>query len=64
MAAKSGENRVFRVVILDTVYFNNLDEIALSCTSIFVFCIFEKKIENSKWPPFLASKIFVVTWKG
>ena len=30
-------------------------------TSIFVFC---KKFENSKWPPFLASEIFIETCKG
>ena len=24
-----------------------------------MFCIFEKKFENSKWPPFLTSEIFV-----
>ena len=29
-----------------------------------MFCIFEKKFKNSKLPPFLASEIFVETWKG
>ena len=30
------------------------------------FCVlhFWKKFENSKWSPFLASEIFVETWKG
>ena len=33
-------------------------------TNIFVFCDFCKKFENSKWPSFLASEIFVETWKN
>ena len=28
-------------------------------TSIFVFCNFREKFENSKWPPFLARQIFL-----
>ena len=30
------------------------------------FCVlhFKKNFENSKWPPFMASEIFVETWKG
>ena len=51
-----------------TLWVKNFVEIALSSTvfkiQAFVFCIFEKKFENSKWPPILASEIFVETWKG
>ena len=31
-------------------------------TSIFVFCDFCKKFENSKWPPFLAGQKFFENW--
>ena len=30
--------------------------------SIFMFCNFCKKFENSKWPPFLARKFFFQNW--
>ena len=30
--------------------------------SIFVFCNFCEKFENSKWPPFLARQIFFENW--
>ena len=44
-------------------------EIALSSTvfeiqAFLCFAFLKKKFENSKWPPFLASEIFVETWKG
>ena len=32
--------------------------------SIFVFCTFCEKFENSKWPPFLTRKIFLENWDG
>ena len=32
--------------------------------SIFMFCNFCEKFENSKWPPFLARKFFFENWHG
>ena len=51
-----------------TLRVKNFVEIALSTTVFeiqgFLCFAFLKKFENSKWRPFLASDIFVETWKG
>ena len=33
-------------------------------TSIFVFCNFCEKFENSKWPPYLVRQKFLENWDG
>ena len=55
-----GENflKLPRVHCSDTLWVENFDEIALSHTVKEIegnscFAIFDKKFENSKWPPFL-----------
>ena len=56
------------VVFTDTLWVKNFAEIALSCTvfEIQPFLCFAIFAKNSKiqWPPFLASEIFIETWKG
>ena len=52
-----------------TLWIKNFVEIALSSTvfeiqAFLCFAFLKKKFENSKWPTFLASEIFVETWKG
>ena len=42
----------------------NFVEIALSSTVFEKQAFLKKKFENSKWPTFLVSEIFVETWKG
>ena len=42
----------------------NFVKIALSSTVFEIQAFLKKKFKNSKWPPFLASEIFVETWKG
>ena len=51
----------------DTLRVKNFVEIALSSTlyiSIFMFCNFCEKFENSKWPPFFARQNFFENWHG
>ena len=66
MAAIFGERKIFWklpiVHFSDTLWVEKFDEITLSCTvkeieENLCFSIFGKKLENSKWPPFL------VRWK-
>ena len=64
MAAISGVTKIFlnwvsySAVTLKVKFFV---EIAQSSSVFEIQAFFEK---NSKWPPFLASEIFVETWKG
>ena len=69
MAAIFGEGKIFgklqRVHSLDTLWVENLDEIALSRTvkeieANLCFAIFGK---NSKWPPFLGRGKFLENCK-
>ena len=57
-----------RVHSFDTLWVENFDEIALSRTvkeieANLCFAIFGKKIENSKWPPFLGRGKFLENCK-
>ena len=52
-----------------TLRSKNFVEIALSSMvfeiqAFLCFAFLKKKFENSKWPPFLASEVFVETWQG
>ena len=72
MAAIFGRTKTFlklgKPLGRDSLWVKNFVEITLSSTvfeiqGFLCFAFFKKKIENSKCPPFLASEIFVETWK-
>ena len=45
-------------------YCRNRSHTVFETQAFLWFAIFGEKFENLKWPPFLASEIFVETWKG